>query len=394
LKKLHNLSVLAKVLLSHPHAKRMLTLTTISFAFSIAVILCTIGLMDGFESTLRKGLHSSSGDILLTSERGFFEPAIDVWPVIKNFPHVEATMLIESEAFLIHEDKTRGVIVRGIDPISFSKVTDKKVHLPEGSMMVGHALAEEWKVKKNDELTLALAKGHPDHPDLPMMVSFPIADIIRHGVYEKDSRMVYLHHLDVEKLLDLQGKANLSLLKVFPPMTIENYIDQIQEKYGDHFSLKPYWQEFTSLLEAVFVEKVSISIILQLIVLIAIFNIAAMTMYFSEKRAQEFFLVQALGMSQQDLIRFWLTLFCLLWAVACVLAYNFSLLFNFLLQNWSWLKIPGDIYVIDHLQLKLESMDYLFVYFLSFAWIMLVGFYVNRRVRSQPIIHGLRMETA
>ena len=66
--------------------------------------------------------------------------------------------------------------------------------------------------------------------------------------------------------------------------------------------------------------------------------------------------------------------------------------FNYLLLHWSWLKIPGDIYVIDHLYLKLGVQEYITVFFFSLLWIVGVGFYTHKRIRSQSIIHGLRME--
>jgi ABC-type lipoprotein release transport system permease subunit len=391
LRKIFPLKVLTEVLLSHPQAFRMLGLTTMSFAFSIAVILGTIGLMDGFESTLKIALKKSSGDLIVTSERGFFEPDLDLWPIIKKHPQVLATMIHESEAFVIKDENTKGVMVRGIDSKSFFDVTGLKMEIKPGELVIGEALQKEWQIQKNQLITIAFAKGHPANPDLPLMESFVVSDFIKHGVHEKDLRFVYLNFLDMEKIFQHQ-KANIALLKVLPPNDLIEFQKKLKSLYGQAYKIKPYWQEFSSLFEAVQVEKFSITIILQLIVIVAIFNITAMIIYFSEKRAQEFFLVQALGLRNIDLLRFWFLLLFIIWSISCFLATMMAGLFNYLLLHLSWLKIPGDIYVIDHLYLKLGVQEYITVFLFSLLWIVGVGFYTHKRIKSQSIIHGLRME--
>ena len=53
-------------------ATRFLVAALLSFSFSISVILSTIGLMDGFEISLRNSLKGSSGDFQVTSTKGYF----------------------------------------------------------------------------------------------------------------------------------------------------------------------------------------------------------------------------------------------------------------------------------------------------------------------------------
>jgi len=61
-----------KIVLETKSSRRFLVGTIFSFAFSMSVILCTIGLMDGFELTLKQTLATANGDIKLTSSKGFF----------------------------------------------------------------------------------------------------------------------------------------------------------------------------------------------------------------------------------------------------------------------------------------------------------------------------------
>ena len=44
----------------------------LGLGFSISVILSTIGIMDGFELSLRRALKKSTGDLQFYSRKGFF----------------------------------------------------------------------------------------------------------------------------------------------------------------------------------------------------------------------------------------------------------------------------------------------------------------------------------
>lgn len=61
-----------KIITEGKASGRFLAGALLSFSFSIAVILSTIGLMDGFENTLKSALKNASGDFIVTNENGFF----------------------------------------------------------------------------------------------------------------------------------------------------------------------------------------------------------------------------------------------------------------------------------------------------------------------------------
>lgn len=384
--------LLFKILFSERSAWRIIFLTLLSFSFSITVILCTIGLMDGFEKVLRSGLRSASGDLLFTSKSGFYSAQDDLEPILPFKQLSSVTHLIETEAFILHKDEAKGVLVRGVESDPFKLVTHLDLPVNETEIMVGEELYKDWGLTIGTDLVLTFAKGNPTSSDLPLIKSFKVKGMVKHGVYEKDSRMVYMNLKELQDLILVGDKVNLTLAKSHSDNLISPLADRFNEEHQEMWRVRPYWKEFSSLFEAVEVEKFSISLILQLIIVVAIFNIAAMMIYLSEKRAQEFFLVQALGIDKINLIKFWCFLFFNLWLVSCLFSVFLADAFDFMLQHSSFLKIPGDIYVIHDLKLALEWDDYLQVFSLSFFWILLVAFYVYRKIKKQPILQGLRME--
>jgi ABC-type lipoprotein release transport system permease subunit len=370
--------------------------TILSLAFAISVILSTLGLMDGFESILKKGLNKASGDLIITSDKGFFQFSPDVHQWLSRFNPYAMTQILQAEGFLITEEESLGVLFRGVDTASFGVTTGLNVDISDNRIAIGKALAKEFSLQVGDELTLAFPKGQIGLADLPQLRSFVIDQIVSHEIYEKDKRFIYINKTNLENIMELDGFSNMILIKLTKTTLESSDLETIKNKMEFSrpagWNLKPYWSEFSSLLEAVKIEKISITIILQLIVIVAVFNITAILIFISERKSKEIFLLQALGLSGKSLSRFWLQTTLIIWGASCLISIVLTKLFNIALLYLPWFQLPGDIYVLNQLQLHLGIIDYLFVFGLAFIWVMLLGLLVFNRTKKRSILSGLRQE--
>ena len=392
------LSIL-KIVLDGRSAGKILLATIFSFTFSIAVILCTFGLMDGFDHLLKSGLRHSSGDILITSKKGFFKVDALLLKLIEGVKPRSIAPVIQTEAFALHQGISKGVLVRGIEPENFSLATGLQVNLTNGGLVIGEELARALKVGPGDEIALTFGRGNESSDSLPTVRQFKISGLIKHGIYQKDLRLVYLLRKDLAQVLDVNEFINLLILTTQDPSKPLESLDIIKKdqqklrgQLSQEYFVRPFWSEYSFLIEAVKVEKLSISLILQLIVVVAVFNIMAFVIYIMEKKAQDFFFLRAVGMSLKKLMRFWFISIFLLWAIACAGAHVLSLVFNWGLANLSFLQIPGEIYVLSSLQIRLDSTAYMTVYLVSLVWVLIPGVFGYWRLKRRSIVQGLRQE--
>lgn len=392
------LSIL-KIVLHGRSAGKILLATILSFTFSIAVILCTFGLMDGFDHLLKSGLRHSSGDLLITSRKGFFNLTPELQNIFKIVKPEAVAPVIQTEAFALRNEISKGVLVRGIEGDNFSAATGLTINLSQGEIVIGSELAKQLRVKAGDPLALTFGRGNESGESLPMIQLFNVGGIIKHGIYQKDLRFVYLNRSELAELMGLNNKVNLLILATQPinkPLqSLEPIKDQqkaLKGELGSEFIVRPFWNEYDFLIEAVRVEKFSISLILQLIVVVAVFNIIAFVIYIMEKKAQDFFFLRAVGLSLTSLNRFWFISVVIIWSVSCMGAHLLSQLFNWCLQNVSFLQIPGEIYVLSSLNIKLDFMAYVTVYGVSLLWILIAAFVGYLKLKKKPIIEGLRQE--
>jgi ABC-type lipoprotein release transport system permease subunit len=203
----------------------------------------------------------------------------------------------------------------------------------------------------------------------------------------------------LSSLLNLGQHINLLILGLEDPLKKIDDLDMIskkktdlQQKLSSNYLVRPFWSEYDFLIEAVKVEKFSISLILQLIVIVALFNIMAFIIYMMEKKSQDFFLLRAIGLSLNQLSQFWFISLIGIWMVSCLGAIFLAEVFNWSLKVIPFFQIPGEIYVLSSLSLDLKLKSYIIVFSLSLAWVGLAAALGHLRLRKRAILTGLREE--
>ena len=142
------LSSIFKIVLESKSSIRFLIGTIFSFSFSMAVILCTIGLMDGFELTLKKTLAYANGDIKITSSRGFFISDKQIKEEMESHKEIKKySPVLQLESFAIINEVSKGVLIKGIYPQEFSELTGMKLEKIKNGVGVGAELAKKFQLK-------------------------------------------------------------------------------------------------------------------------------------------------------------------------------------------------------------------------------------------------------
>ena len=376
----------------------------LGLSFSIAVILSTIGIMDGFIVSMKAGLKKSNGDLYFFSRSGFFDFNEEIKNELKTRDINEVAATIESKAFLVFEGKSKGVSVKGVNGDAYTNLTGLAISPPEGGVVLGSELFQTLKLKKGDDIVLVLAKGNNEMSGLPLLKKFKIHDVVKHGIYEKDLRTVYLRKKDFGEMLGVEGRVNmvsLNLPEKYQSLTmkkreilISDLRYQLEDFLGIDFRVKPFWYDYGALLEAVKIEKYTIGITLQIIVIISIFNVLSFVTFLNEKKSREIFLFQALGMSSNEIRKSWVKLMFLLWIFSCLFSLVLVKIFNYLLNYLSYLNLPGEVYLMDlnQITLSIEWTDYVTVFVSTLFWLLLIVAFSLYRMKRKSLLYGLRKE--
>ena len=368
-----------------------------SFAFSISVILCTVGLMDGFEYTLKKALKQSEGDMSLHSKRGFFDVSESMAQSFRD-RGVDFSPFVQTEGFLVKEDFSKGVRVKGVEGTSFSKTSGLGISIVGNEMAIGAELAAQGGLGVGDEVVLALGQGRDGFSAFPALYGFKIKNIIDHGIYDKDMRFVYVNRQWLQSLLGLETRVNMVALNKFLPQesNLVNKIDSLASELRGELDplvvIRPFWKEFGPLLEAIKIEKLTMAIILQMAIVLAIFNVVSFVTFLNQKKARDFFLLRSVGVSAKNLAFSWTILLVAIWFCSCLASVAFLELFKWAMLNVELFKLPGDIYTLERIEVKLSLSSYLMAFFLSLLWLLAISWPGLRRMQKKSLLSGLRLE--
>ncbi|MCK6595445.1 MAG: ABC transporter permease, partial [Bacteriovoracaceae bacterium] len=157
-----------KIIFKNDETIKISLAVVLGLGFSVAVILSTIGIMDGFVSTLKTGLQRTNGDMTLTFRRGFFEYDQTMQDRFLSAGITEIAEVVQTESFLIKQSENesdreaKGVLARGVDTKIFGRVVGMDLKVQEHEIVIGSQLAQLLKLKVGDEVVLTMAKGNSE----------------------------------------------------------------------------------------------------------------------------------------------------------------------------------------------------------------------------------------
>jgi len=381
--------LLLKIFLQDRSTLKKMFWVLLSFSLSLAFVLCNLGLMEGYETIFKTGLKETQGDLTIISREGFFKLNEDQEAMFNKQAEIKHLYFVtQTEVFILFNDYSKAAQVRTF-------TGHENIILNRGEVILGDALAKEWGIKLGDTIALMFARGNALGEFLPEVKTYNVKGFKKHKLYTRDSRILYAHPEDMIAMTNSGDKYNVLVVDLKSSKekeVISQYVKSLQSKLGANFSVKPYWYEFSGLLEAVQVEKNIITLALQLIVLVAMFNMVSFFRVLFETNYQSLFLLRALGMSLKNLKFFLLLLSIALWLAANLGAKCWSLLFAWLLENWSVLSLPGKIYQVAEIELLIGHTELFTVSMLSFVWIILLWAWFVRKLEHANLVSVLKGE--
>jgi len=185
--------------------RTIITATSVFFAIFLAIVLRS--LTDGVYDNMIHNAVSYSSGYLQVQQKGYWdEQSIDntfeedeqlYQELLKNHEIKYLTPRLQSFALASYADKTKGVLVLGIDPTKEKQVNKLQEKITDGqfietindnAVVLGEGLASQLKLKVNDTLVL-LGQGY--HAS-SAAGKFKVKGLIKLGAIELNNGVVYM----------------------------------------------------------------------------------------------------------------------------------------------------------------------------------------------------------
>ncbi|MBI3314790.1 MAG: ABC transporter permease [Candidatus Omnitrophica bacterium] len=333
-------------------------------AIGVAALIIVIGVMSGFDHELREKIIGANAHVLVERETGL-EPYAALQDKLKVLPGVvAATPYIHGNVFLESGRKAASLILRGVQPQSEGSVTRIDQYLAHGAIknlkpdeaVIGSQMASFYGLRVGDDMTIiAPASGMAGDA---WRYHFKVAGLFTSGMYDYDRNLVLVDLRKAQEIFHIGTDTVTGIgLKLRDPQAAGALKKNIYDLTGFSFSVRTWMESNSNFFAALQLEKFAMFIILILIVLVASFNIISTLIVTVTGKVRDIGILKAIGASKGMVGRLFMWQGLVVGMLGTFWGFTGGVGLSLLLKKYQFIRLPQDIYYIDHLPVLVQASD-------------------------------------
>ncbi len=374
----------------------------------VATSIITLSVMTGFQGYFRDKILSAISHVVVMELSGMgVKDEKTLQEKIARVPHVQATTpFIISQAMLTSRDRVQGVVVRGINPKTEGTVTSLEKNITEGSLsgldasgnkipgiVIGEDLARKFGVAIGDTITMVNPIGEETAVGMvPKMRKFELVGIFDSGMYDYNTGFAYLSLPEAQKFFDMQGRVSGIQIRVDEVYNADRIADDIRSAIGYPYYTRNWIEMNKNFFSALKLEKIGMSLILVVIIIVASFNIiGTLTMIVMEKN-REIAILKSMGAPSVSIMRIFMFAGLVIGFVGTAIGALIGYGAVALITKTGVISLPKDVYQVSHLPLSITGLDILFIAATALGISFLATLYPSWQAARQDPVEVLRYE--
>jgi len=334
------------------------TISVAGIALGVAALLVVLGVMSGFDADLEEKIVGANPHLLVQMEGGIADVEGLSQKILETPGVVAAAPMLQTQTLVRHGNEALGVLLRGVDPLKEPQVTRLSQLIKQGSwppapdeIVIGSELAKRWGLSVGDPIEVVGGdkKGKP--------AAMRVGAIFQSGMYDYDMHLTLTRLQTAQQLAG--GTASPSGIGVRLEQAIRapEIQRQLRQKLGYPYWVVSWMDMNSNLFAALKLEKMTMFIILTLIVLVACFNIIATLLMMVVSKTKEIGILKSLGATQGSVRGIFTWAGLMIGFLGTALGTGLGVTLSLALAKYQFIKLPADIYYLDHLPVKLSSPD-------------------------------------
>ncbi len=375
----------------------------------VATSIITLAVMTGFQGYFRDKILSAMPHIVVMEFTGTgVKDQQALQDKIEKVPHVLATTpFIYGQAMLTAQDRMQGVVVRGIDPQAEVTVTDLAKNMTTGTLndletgrgklpgiIIGEDLARKLGVSVGDTITMVNPLGGEESAMgiIPKMKKFEIVGLFDAGMYDYNTTFVYIAIPDAQKFFEMPGRISGIQVRIDDVYQAGAISTAIQKAAGYPYITRNWMEQNKNFFSALLLEKIGMSLILFVIIIVASFNIiGTLTMIVMEK-SREIAILKSMGASSRSIVKIFMFAGLAIGMVGTALGVIIGYSAVTVLTKTDVITLPKDVYQVSHLPLSISGFDILFISLTALGISFLATLYPAWQAAKQDPVEVLRYE--
>tara|TARA_Y100000816_G_scaffold13240_1_gene8737 strand:- start:1378 stop:2598 length:1221 start_codon:yes stop_codon:yes gene_type:complete len=374
-------------------------LTSLGVGLGTAVLIIVLSVMNGFENELQKRILGVIPHVTLETSGGFKDIENISKSISDHNDVVAVAPFLSSQVVINNRDVSKGVFIKGtsaqeeISIIPDNMLIGEVESLEDGSnIILGDSLAYELNVAVGDSVNLLNIDQSNPLIGVPRVVAFKVVGVFSVGS-EVDQNYALISSNSFLKLIKPKNGIGLEL-KVQNVLEARNIGRAIIEKLDttNYIKMTSWDQSYGGLFRAVQLEKIMVSLLMSLILLVAILSLLMSVNNLVKTNEKEIAILRTIGYSKWDIQSIFIQLILTIGIfgiffgnlLGFFLASNITEFLNFLSQIFNISML--DVYYLDYFPSIISVEQIIWINIITFLLLLIFSFIPsNKAANTNPV---------
>ena len=371
-------------------------LSILGLSIGISALLITLFILNGFERVISEKITEIDGHIRI---KHFLNEPLNPseYELDKKFLNNNSFsqgMFIQRPALLRKGQLAEGVIVEGMNNRDLNFIDKLLVKgysdLSHKEVIIGQRLAELYKIKINDKVTLFDLSTI--YKNRKRFMQFSVRGIFNSGMTEFDKNSIYIKIEDAKTLFKMEEQISGYILRLKNVGELDNINKLINSNISYPLMSMSWKEKNRALYKWLKVQRWPILFIFGLITLVAIVNIASSLLMIIIDKTKQIGLLSAIGMPQKKIKEIFLIKGLIIGFFGTFIGSLIAVILAFLQNNYKIIGVPEDIYFMNFIPIDIDFKQILMISLISLIVSSLVSYWPSVRSSKIPPAEALKYE--
>ena len=381
--------------------------STLGVTVGVLALILATAMMTGLQSELRDRILGSTAHAFVFKTTGIQDYHAEIAALRKIPRVVGAAPMSAGRAMASSQGADAFISFKGIEPELEKTVTDIEKSMVAGKLedlrprneedydgiILGQDLAKQLGVTVGDRINLLTPQGtlNPFTGMAPRSRPMRVAGVFRLGLYEVDNTFGFVSLELAQRMLNKTAPDMIQLAfdDIYAASDITASIPQI---LGDRYVTQDWTTMNRPLFEALFLEKLAVSITIGLIVMVAALNIIASLVLLVMEKTPDIAILKTMGATSRSVMYIFMLQGLIIGSIGTAIGATSGVAISWVMNRYQLLRVPGmgEVYQISYVPFTIRPFELVIVVAAAVLICFLATIYPSRQAAKLKPVEALR----